>query len=270
MIEPRLSRLGFLDPKFEGLFGHLRGELASCIDFGHRLTQLGHDLLFEAAFDEDDPQQLLIVCLLQRALTSLQGILILSQRGLRAESIVIARTLLEIMFRIVAIAKDADVALDYIKQDERYRLKILNKFSKLSASAIAGVDLPKLEELRAKVKRELHEREVSERTVEWFAEKAGLLDFYVSVYAVFSSTAHVNVRDLEQEFAVDANGRLLGFRYLPRFESLPSVVLAAFEAFILCVRAMSSILTTSRTADIDRIHDEFKVLVEEIKGANEA
>lgn len=270
MIQSSLTRLGFLDPNFEEAHAAKPDDLKLCQEYTQRLTQLGHDILYDVAFDEDNAQELLCVCLFQRALTSLQAIVLLSLRGLRAEGIVVTRTLLEVMFRIVAIAKDPAVGLEYIKQDERHRLKILNKFSRLSPSAKEDVDLPKLEELRERVRQELADRQIAERSVEWFAEKAELLDFYVSVYAWFSSTTHVNVRDLEQEFVADENGRLLGFRYFPRFESMPSVLLAAFEAFIFAMRAVSSVLETKREVEIDQIHEEFKVLFGNIRNAPEA
>jgi len=75
-----------------------------CVD----LNRFFHKMLYAppVEIDNQDRQQLLVASLSLRALSTFQAVILLSERGLTAEVKILLRSLLEVLFRACAIAKD--------------------------------------------------------------------------------------------------------------------------------------------------------------------
>jgi hypothetical protein len=231
-----------------------------------KLNELAHREMFATEVASSNAQQLLLACLLHRALTTFQGVVVLTERGMPAEATTLLRTLLEVMFRLVAIAKDSTVGQIYILQDEFHRKKFINKFKLLSepVRSAAGAPPHDHEKLLTDINQKINALDISEHGTLWFAEQADLTDFYHSAYSVFSGTVHVNVRDIERALAVDESGNVTAFNYGPTDNGIDEIILTAIESLIYCLRGAFSVLPCSSSNALEEINVEFNSLHHEI------
>lgn len=252
---------GFLDSNSNSVVLHINHAHSEVLSYCKRLNNLAHRSLFSAKVSIDDAQQFLLAALIHKAMTAYQAIILLAERGMPSESQVVLRTLLEITFRIVAIAKDPEVGQAYILQDETNRKKFLNKLKLLDRSRTEALFDNELESVLKTVTQSIKDQDIKELSTVWFAEKANLVDFYNSAYAVLSNSVHVNVRHLENAFNYDSQGDLNGLKYGYSDQDLTQNVLTASEGLLLSLRAAYSIIDIEPADEIHLSHDEFNVLI---------
>lgn len=263
-MTPNIGNQVFLSPAMPEVIRQFRSAYANLFAFAGQLNEYAHQEMFQTTVNSADGQQLLVASLLHRALTTYQGVILLSERGMPSEARVLLRTLLEVMFRLVAIAKDREVGRAYIAEDDLHRKKFINKFKLLSEERRTAAGNPALDSLLATLKQNIKDNDVRELKTQWFAERAGLVEFYHTAYSVFSGTVHVNVRDLEKALVVDAQGDVTGFNYGPSDESLDATMLTAIESLIFCLRGAFSVLPISSNAKLDSMHKDFAALYDEV------
>jgi hypothetical protein len=261
---PDLGNRVFLSPAMSEVIPEFRAAYARIFALADKINELAHREMFATDVNSSDAQCLLLACLLHRALTTFQGVVVLCERGMPSEATTLLRTLLEVMFRLVAIAKDPEVGQAYILEDELHRQKFINKFKLLSDSVKSAVGNPILESLSSAIRQNIEANDIRELKTQWFAERADLADFYHSAYSVFSGTVHVNVRDLENALVVDGDGDVTGFNYGPTDAGLDGILLVAIESLIFCLRGAFSVLPSASQAALDAIHSEFSSLHGEV------
>lgn len=257
---------GFLSLAMNEVMVEFRSIHTKTFGLAKKLNEIAHRELFATDVTDNNDQQLLIACLLQRALTTFQGVVVLAERGMPAEATTLLRTLIEVMFRLIAIAKDPEVGKVYIHQDQIQRKKYINKFKLLSCHvrSAAEIEPHTHDDLLADINQKINDENISERGTFWFAEQAGLTDFYHSAYSVLSGTVHANIRDVEGALVIDAKGKVTAFNYGPTHEGVDEILLTAIESLILCLRGAFSILPCSSQNAFDSVHTEFQLLHPEI------
>mgnify|MGYP000197400956 CR=1 FL=1 len=263
---PDLRNNMFLSPDMSEVIAQFRLIHTKTFSLAEKLNELAHQEMFETEVTSSNAQQLLIACLLHRALTTFQGVIVLTERGMPAEATTLLRTLLEVMFRLVAIAKDSEVGRTYILQDEFHRKKFINKFKLLSEPVRSAATQPSHDHdsLLTDINHKIAEHGVSERSTLWFAEQAGLADFYHSAYSVLSGAVHANVRDIESALVVDENGNVTAFDYGPSDAGIDEILLTAIESLIFCLRGAFSVLPSASQNALDSVNADFITLHQEI------
>lgn len=252
---------GFLDSNSSEVVLHVNHVHREVLSYCKRLNNLAHRSLFSAKVSIDDLQQFLLAGLIHKAMTAYQAVILLGERGMPSESQVVLRTLLEATFRIVAIAKDPEVGRAYLLQDETSRRKFLNKLKLLDKSRPAEVVESELDSMLKAVSQNIEIHKARELKTAWFAEKANLLDFYNSAYAVLSDSVHVNVRHLENAFNSDSKGELIGLNYGYSDKGLIQNTLTAAEALLISIQAAYSIIDVNPVEEIHQSQDEFNTLI---------
>ena len=229
--------------------------------------QLAEDLnlfangqLFRTTAKKGDRQQVVVSSLLPRLLTAFQGGLLLAERGLSAELKLLTRKILEVTFRIVAIARDADAAEKYIQSDEINRKKLLSKFRRLRTVTHTKEELEAIDRLEAEVRANVQADQIKDLTIEWYAETAGMIDFYTSVYAYLSQSAHANVRDLDTLVEKDAHGEPEAFRYGPDPDETSEVLCTAIELVVIALDAAANVLPNFDREKIAEFQQRMEVL----------
>lgn len=110
---------------------HIRGQSdgkslshakVNVVEYPRVLNRFANATLMETAVSPDDARELVLVSLLQRALTAFQAGAIVAEHGMPSETQILLRALLEIMFKVVAISKDPDVAALYINEAVHNRI----------------------------------------------------------------------------------------------------------------------------------------------------
>lgn len=249
-----LSDAMFLCPGMAKVISSIRREHQPTFEFAEALNVFANHQIFSAEIKKWDLQQVLVSSLLPRLLTAFQGSVIVAERGLSAEAKLLARKVLEVTFRVTAIARSRDVADEYLRSDETNRLKFLNKLRLLQSVKHTPEEIAKIDELHAEVSATIVAKGIKEKSIYWYAEKAGLLDYYNTAYALLSESAHANIRDLYPLLETDADGDIEALRYGPDAEvgdilciGIESVILALEAAFSLLANGDSTSLESMRT-----------------------
>jgi hypothetical protein len=253
-----LGYKGFLSPNIDSVINDIRESHRDIIALCENINELAHSVLRDIKIDLNDKQHLLVSGLFIRAMTTYQGVVILALRGMPAETSVVLRTLLEVLFRVCAIAKNVNVADAYIGEDEIYRRKSVYKLTelgKISKDAVSKVDFSNI---LNEIKTNIEANGIKERSTEWYAKMAGLEGFYLSAYSVCSRSVHVNVRDLESALVLDSKGDLVNYKYGPDVNGLDISLLAATESMIYILDCVRNLFGTIYSDKVDSIYQEYK------------
>lgn len=258
---PDLKNKAFLSPQMNEVIKDIRKENNDLFSLFEKINELSNDIIIDITVDRDDKQQLLVSCLFIRAMSTYQGVAIMAERGMPSEATVILRTLVEIMFRACAIAKDISAADAYIQEDEIYRRRSINKLKKLSTKALDDIGNPDFGDLLQTLEKSIAENDIKERTTLWYAQMADLEDLYNSAYRVLSNTVHVSSRDLESALILDSTGNIIRFNYGPQQKGLPLILLAVMEFMIYILKnGVLPIFKTQFSDKVDSVRREFDLL----------
>lgn len=253
-----LSNLMFLDPGFNEYVLRVQQAHSKPFSSAWRLNELAHKAMLEAKIARDDLQQVLLASLEHRALTSYQAVVLLLERGLPAEAQVVLRTLLEVTFRIVAISKDKEVGTAYAREDELHRRKYINKYRLLGDDVRIRTSEAEMNELKAVIDKKIEDLAIKSLSTQWFAQRAGMEDFYHSAYSVLSGSVHVNSRTLESALNLGENEELVSLKYGPSDEDLDDLIYTAIEALCLSLRGVHAVIDTEFAGEIEQLHEELK------------
>jgi hypothetical protein len=262
---PSLSNHMFLDDSIEEYVAHVRASHAPTFDIALRLNELANRSLFCATVSPHNDRQVVLATLLRRILTAYQAVIILVERGLEQEAQVMLRTVLEITFKISAIAKNDGVAENFIKENLIHRRKSIEKYKKLTSETSKTVDMVALEREYEKIKAKIHETNAKEVKTWEYAKLAGLTDFYLSAYSMLSDAVHSSVGTLDGTLDRDSSGSLVGFKYGYSDSNLDDHLFTACECLTISLRAVFSIIEVITAEEIQNIDDELHALYEQLK-----
>jgi hypothetical protein len=207
---------------------------------------------------ELDPQPLMVACLAARGLSHFQATLLLAQRGMMPEARVVTRSLLEVTFRLAAIAQHAEIAREYILEDNRLRKDLMERLDKLSANGRGSFTVAERDAARAAIDAALDEYGGKKYSVYWYAEQAGMADFYNSAYALLSVTVHAQARDLQHYAETDESGRITSLILKPNDDGASIVLMAVQECLLVILEQAQSVFPNSVVAEqTARLRSEF-------------
>lgn len=249
---------GFLDEEVAVWITKHRKENQALFDLCGRLNQYAQQTLYRLSVHPNNIREILVSSLFVRALSTYQASVLTCERGMVAETQVLLRTLLEILFRLVAIAKSHNIAKAFVLEDERHRRKFIGKFQKLGSDIQEAHGNPYLTDLLNTINQRIADQDIKELTTEWFAQKAGLDDFYNSAYAIFSGSVHVNVRDLEDILVTDSEGNITSLRYGPDVHGLAPLLVTAAECLIFIVIAVGDLFSIETKNDCTSFHKQLE------------
>lgn len=198
-----------------------------------------------------------------RALGAHQTSILLVERGLVAEARIILRTHLEVLFKLRAISNDREIAKAYVYEDEIFRKKFLNKFKLLSDDVKQAQGSPQLDDLLKAIKENIDTKEIVERQTQWYAQKAGLSDYYNTAYSLFSGSVHANVRELQELIKVDEQGKIQEILYGPdTATALDKLLLTGGETQCLVLEDVSRTFSLKIESQSTELHSRLKKLLE--------
>jgi hypothetical protein len=206
---------GFLDPSVESCITQVNAAHKAIFDICFELNRFSNKLMMDLKVNPTDVTQLLMGCLYIRAVSGYQGTLILAKRGMLNEAGVVARALMETVFRMKAIERDKEIAKMYINEETLIRKKLINKYRAISKKAKAEVQPPGMHELYESLERTIEEEEIDELKTIWFAEKAGLIDDYHSAYSLLSHDVHVNIKSIDDYVVYDEHDNVTSLKVGP-------------------------------------------------------
>jgi hypothetical protein len=197
-----------------------------------------HELLFSCKPRNRDGQQVLVAALFLRLLEHFQATVILLRRGLVSPGVVMARACLEAVFAARAIALAPDGLRRFILDDQVERLKLANKADQYAYPNLEDLRQEVAKGLRSDIESEIEADGARRFSTEDMSRLAGMHDWYVTIYPLWSKTAHSRVRDLEQYLDLDGKGEIRSLKYAPGLNNLSPVLLTTMHALLLGAEAV--------------------------------
>lgn len=176
--------------------------------------------------------------LFARTLATIQAGIILLETGLVPQAGILLRGALETYFALAAIAKDPKVVDELIKghtaEQKRAARNVLQwQHPELKKIADAEAASGRLQPFLASSATALSTFDL--------AQKAGLEDWYRTVYMVLSWSVHGAAVDLDRHVVVGENGSVAEFRNEPEVDDQESSWLCAIEILLKAVTALSTV-----------------------------
>ena len=204
----------------------------------------------------------IVVLLSTRGAGIYQAIFVLVQRGMSLEAAILCRTLVELMFKCLAIQKEPSAIHIYLAEDEHYRRRMASNLLS-DPSLYAGVTTKgelraATNRLRKSIRATGHTREMEP----WrWAKFAGMDSMYRTAYAELSSFVHMGVRRLESMFVLGADREVESFAFEP--EVIERVLVCATETTIILFEALAFEFGLDFSKELRTFHGRLKELVED-------
>jgi hypothetical protein len=167
-----------------------------------RARQLQHQRLFRI----DGLQHLLVMVLFARTVANTSAAMLVAEHGYEVQCKTLLRTALESMFALAAIAKDPSMAEAFEQAGERelkrrvFKSRLWSQDLRSPMEARFGSEgFKKAEEIAKSTK-------AKNISTEEMAKTAGLHDWYLTAYTIFSDAVHGNIHDLKQHVVRSEDG----------------------------------------------------------------
>ena len=215
-------------------------------------------LAFQLKIHNDNSDELFITCLFIRCLSTYQAIFILLETGMINEAKVLLRTLIEILFQIVAICKNKNFSKEYILQDSINRKKLVRKTMKWQEEVKKSKVELDLNKLLQEVELDIKTKSIKEFKTIDYAKKANLLDYYYTAYALLSSTVHANSRDIESHLLFDTEGIVTSFNWGPTDNGMELLLFTGIETIYIILLNVIEKFNVEKTMEYNNLEKRYK------------
>lgn len=179
------------------------------VERSRHLARIGLQLLSSVEIQVNSQRHVVAASLWARCIEHYEAVIVLAGKGLNVPAEVALRALIEALITLAAVVK-SDEALDlYVKEDFVHRRALTRKLRQVEDPDFARHVDPALE---AELDRTIKETGARKLTLDFLAQKAEMIDWYLIVYPLLSLAAHAKVRDLERYLTTDG-AELQGFSF---------------------------------------------------------
>lgn len=235
MIE--IDKNGFLGESINAWSLSFRKAHGSLLEQCEQLNRDVHSLLYSVKVHNKDPREIIVALLLTRATELYQSSILLLTKGMQTSAKVVIRGLLESVFSLRAVARHDEILKAYIECDETERLKMINKAKNNNSPNLELLKEAATNEFIASVRKTIDDKGIGRLSTEEFSKKAGMHDWYLTVYPMLSKTAHSTVRDLEDQLKINANKEIKGLKYGPVDSEARNLLANASHCLVLGLTA---------------------------------
>jgi hypothetical protein len=229
---------GFLNSAVDDWIKSNKEKNRALFEHADRLRDLALELAQEIGRVSYSKQEVTLTALLLRAISSFEGVILLSERGMFVEARTIARNVLETAFYMGALAEDPGfvdkMVADYAKHRKALATELIN--DKAHADVIGADVLERLQRFLSDLDASGQglSRVVSEQT----ARQSGMAPLY-SFFRDFSGDAHPTLQSLSRY--TDGQPDVTGFRLMPDDECAHQALAHAMPALYASIMLLQPI-----------------------------
>ena len=151
--------------------------------------------------------EVLVTVLYTRMLSNVSAAILVLERGFDVQCRILLRAAMDSMFNLAAIANSPEQGQKFVAADSIERKRMFNKTLSCSSPTLdTMVSEDTIDERLREVEAAILELDAKRISYEDMARAAGLHDWYLTVYAVFSASVHSNVGDLKRHLAISKDG----------------------------------------------------------------
>ena len=208
---------GFLSEEVYAWEADFEKKYASKLELSIAVNRLAHKMVFTIDIGSEELRDLLLSTLLARQLSTFQGFVLLSRKGMIFQAEMLVRALAESMFLVGAIGKKPEFAKQWMLADEVTRKKglvRLNEDRRRRGEAPDETAATLIAELETRIRDE----GIKTPRTEEIAKLAGLESYYDTLYGFFSMAVHSSSRSLDKALQKDHDGKLTHVEYGPEMD----------------------------------------------------
>lgn len=192
-------------------------------------------------------------CLFARTLATVQASVLLLERGLIPQARMLLRSALETLFALGAIAENPNVVDRLIEghaAEQKRVAKSMQLWQHPELKEIADAEATVLD------LRNFLDSPATALSAFYLAEKAGLVDWYRTVYMVYSWPVHGAATDLDRHVVLGPDAEASEFRNEAEVEGQESTWLCCIEILLKSLAFLGKIFSGVDQAHIDRLYGE--------------
>ncbi|MBV8548295.1 MAG: hypothetical protein JO126_02420 [Alphaproteobacteria bacterium] len=254
-----INEEGFLSPDISQWITKHRKDNSGWFSLTDQLNRLGQRLMLTSKPPQEDNQKILIAFYFVRVLSAFQGIIFLAERGMTVEAQTLARSCLETVFCISAIAEDPDFYKHLIDADTGHKTKAANRLIALP-DALKGLTPEQTKNIENFVQsRNESENKGVDLNLYLAASKGGLSDIYDTLYRYLSNkAAHPSLAALDRYFSEHK------IKWGPDVDDVAETLSAASMALLSAIKLFAKILGQDNYGqDIEACWNTYQTLIEE-------
>ncbi len=174
-----------------------------------------------------------------------------------------ARSMIEALFTLSAICRDEKFADEFTLEDQRTRLKFLRKFRDLHGGLPPEVSQAEVEALEKELKDDVKDKDIKEKTTEQWATDAGMRDWYLTAYAVFSTSVHSKVKDLERYLVLSEKNEIRELPAEPDDEEIEKILMSLNQGMLISLRCVFGLFKMDRERELKAMQERLDQLTKE-------
>ena len=229
---------GFLSPAADDWVKGNKEKNHALFEHADRLRDLALELAQEIGRVASSKQEVTLVTLLLRAISSFEGVILLSGRGMFVEARTIARNVLETAFYTGALVEDPSfvdkMIADYAKHRKVLATALVN--DKAHADVIGADILERLQRFLSDL--DASGQELGKVVSEQVARQSGMASLY-SFFRDFSGDAHPTIQSLSRY--TDGQPDVTGFRLMPDADCAHQALAHSIPALYGCIMLLQPI-----------------------------
>lgn len=211
-------------------------------------VQVQHALVI----DRGNPVQLYAAALYARTLSSIQGAVIVLEKGMEPQARTLLRMALEAFFALAAIAKQPNIVQRLHEAHGAEQRRVAKNMKRWQSPELQSFVQKHLS--AGTFEKFLHSEDKEIKALD-LAKVGGYEDFYRTVYMVFSWSAHSAPTDLERHLVKDGQGKLIELRNEAEFgDQIPSWC-CAIELLIKSQEALAEVFSTLDVSHLKKAKD---------------
>jgi len=203
------AEAGFLSAQSTEWVRTHRAKYSTLFEECESLNRDANAFLLGLKVGADNQLHITVSTLLGRCLEFYQAAVLMVEQGIVPASRVILRALVEANFAIVAIDRERDTLRHYIRNDDYWRVRIIEKIWKMSPPVTEVYKDIATPEVRQDLLDALKKEKVIQLTTFELAKRADMLDTFYGLYASLTGPAHAHVRDMQVYLVMDPKGENL-------------------------------------------------------------
>lgn len=254
---------GFLAESLHRVRSHVREKYAAWRDLLLRVNRLAVANQHAIVIHTDSNVERYSAVLFARTITTTQASTLLLEMGLVSQARVLLRSAVETLFALAAIAKDANTVGKLVEGHAAEQ-----KRAAKNAQLWQDGELKKIADAEAASGRLQSNLDSSATALSTFdlAQKAGLEDWYRTVYMVFSWSVHGAAVDLDRHVVVGEDGNVAEFRNEPEVDDQESSWMCAIEVLLKAVAALATIFPNVDQSPMEQQYAEARGLASKYAG----
>jgi len=257
---------GFLSDEILQLKNKLRKDYNEWFEVLYLINGYCQSLQYKLNIDNQNSQQVVCAALYSRCLSMCQAALAIAMKGMDVQTRILLRCALESLFILVASSKSEDIAKEFVTAYQLERLKLFNKARSWRADSLKELAAKHTtDEMKEKIEKDIEETGSKKIYTEQMAIKAGLHDWYLTAYSIFSQSVHSSIRDLEKHLIIDDQKNIIGLKNEPSTENIDRLFITAAEAMLHALMALERIFDVKTDVFVDSTYKTIGKLSESIE-----